>query len=622
MNIQQGLFDHAVIQRDANDVTDQVIVGTSSVDGELFAKITAKGKAVRGFALVSLGRASHGGFSVRLRGLPIGGPYQVELSIKPKGAKPPADTLVVRDILVGDVWIAAGQSNMQGCGRRTFAAKPMSAVRAFYMNDLWAVAQDPIHNMWECVDQVHIDFCGGARRAADADHGGGPAVAFAQEMHRRTGVPQGVLACAHGGTSMSQWDPSLRDQEGKSLYGATIRRVNKNGGRVRGMVWYQGESDAFDEGAANYTDRMKTLVAALRKDLGTPKLPVAIVQIGRVTEWGSAGSAWNSIQDQQGKLPSVIRNLATVASIDLGLCDSIHIDGPDMDRLGKRLAVVMGHLVGLPKAPAPLMVDKISVVANPESGNGDVVIEMKNVAGRLRSDGPPRGFAFDGRGGARIFRVDLEGNRIICRSSVQKVDLDGCMMHYGRGTDPVCTITDEADRGLLVFGPVMVSPARPVTDFANQAEVSELLKYEGAFADLQYPRDMTSLNLAKRTFEGDFLNRHVEFAGRADENIIAWYRLKLNCPEKMSLAMQLGYDGPVKAWMNGKEIYSDPKGTNPAIKDAKRVLIDAPAGKHELLFALDGNRGRAWGIFVRFERLNVSKSAIASGAFVVPEIVV
>src|SRR4029079_4088733 len=129
--------------------------------------------------------------------IPVGGPYEIEISIG-------EDTLVSRDILVGDVWIAAGQSNMQGCGSRAAACKPNKMVRAFYMDDRWAVACDPVHNMWDCVDPIHIDITNGQRVPKDNTRGVGPAVAFAQEMFKLTGIPQGIVACAHGGTSMAQ----------------------------------------------------------------------------------------------------------------------------------------------------------------------------------------------------------------------------------------------------------------------------------------------------------------------------------------------------------------------------------------------------------------------------------
>ena len=129
---------------------------------------------------------------------------------------------------------------MQGCGLLKDKLKAHPMVRAFYMNDRWAPALDPIHDMWDCVDQVHIDYCGGVRPEKSTVIGVGPGVAFGQRMFALTGVPQGVLACAHGGTSMEQWDPKLKKLGSKSLYGAMMRRFRKNGSRVAGLVWYQG----------------------------------------------------------------------------------------------------------------------------------------------------------------------------------------------------------------------------------------------------------------------------------------------------------------------------------------------------------------------------------------------
>ena len=64
----------------------------------------------------------------------------------------------IRDILVGDTWILAGQSNMEGGGHleRALNAHPM--VRALFMDDRWDTAKTPIHNIEAVVDQVHIDI--------------------------------------------------------------------------------------------------------------------------------------------------------------------------------------------------------------------------------------------------------------------------------------------------------------------------------------------------------------------------------------------------------------------------------------------------------------------------------
>src|SRR5262249_53751285 len=154
-------------------------------------------------------------------------------------------------------------SNMQGAGRSKDRAIPQEDVRAFYMGDTWAIAEDPIHQLDFAVDSFHN---GGNRSAKPAENknGCGPAVAFAQGMAQHTGVPQGIIVSAHGGTSMAQWDPDLKSKGGASLYGANLRRCVKNGGKVAGMIWYQGESDANPQASPSYTKNMIKLIGELR----------------------------------------------------------------------------------------------------------------------------------------------------------------------------------------------------------------------------------------------------------------------------------------------------------------------------------------------------------------------
>jgi hypothetical protein len=76
-------------------------------------------------------------------------------------------------------------------------------------------------------------------------------------------------------------EPDLKDKQGDSLYGATLRRVIAAGGRVKGMLWYQGESDANPKAAPEYSAKMEKLIAAFRQDFAQPDLPFYYVQIGR-----------------------------------------------------------------------------------------------------------------------------------------------------------------------------------------------------------------------------------------------------------------------------------------------------------------------------------------------------
>src|SRR6202023_1447306 len=85
--------------------------------------------------------------------------------------------------------------------------------------------------------------------------GSGLGLPFAVEMVARTGIPVGLVPCAHGGTSMDQWSPALKDREGDSLYGSMYRRFVAVGGRVRGVLWYQGESDASAKAAPEFEQK-------------------------------------------------------------------------------------------------------------------------------------------------------------------------------------------------------------------------------------------------------------------------------------------------------------------------------------------------------------------------------
>lgn len=351
-----------------------------------------------------------GEFECVLSGIPVGGPYTVLIRVGNEKA------IVVRDVLVGDVWILGGQSNMEGLGLRKDATVPHPRVRAFYMDDHWGVAKEPIHQLSIAVDPVHLDLCGGVPMNRHSSLGAGPGIAFGRRLAERSGVPQGLICCAHGGASMDQWSPDLKDRSGKSLYSAMLRRVWKNGGRVAGVVWYQGCSDTIsDETCAAYTDKMIRMVSEMRKDLRSPGLPFVMAQISRMTnapwtgtdESESALSAaavrgWNSIRDQQRRLSDRIRRLAVVPTIDLPLADFIHLSGRGQEILGHRLAEAAWTLMkGKNGQPAPISVRSMRGVLDLSLGCPvhNLEVTFNNVVGSLRSEGLASGFTLtDGEG--------------------------------------------------------------------------------------------------------------------------------------------------------------------------------------------------------------------------------
>ena len=603
VQITEGLFSRMVLQRSKSGASRAMFAGTCKATGNVEARVRAKGKTLRGWNWKKVGQARRGKLAGRINGLASGGPYDIDLRIVSKGET--LDTLSIGDVLVGDVWVLAGQSNMEGIGWLKDKLRPISQVRAFYMTDVWDVAADPLHTLWCAVDPVH----GGNPKASPVQPGRyagvGPGVSFGQDLYKKTGVPQGLLCCGHGGTSMTQWDPAKKKEGGKSLYGAMCRRVKKNGGSVAGVFWYQGCSDADPAASACYMQRMKTFVQSMRRDFKDPRLPVVTVQISRVTQRGD-GQWWDAIREQQRRLPEQIKHLATVPAIDLPLSDGIHLSGSGQAALGKRAAEAMQVLREGKKAGSPpIDVRDITVKPNPISKQADVIVRFSNVAGSLTSAGRPTGFYVDSHTNmTNHYRVDLGGDKAILHLGCTVEMVDG-NLYYGRGFDPYCNVTDQAGRSIPAFGPLLMKAAQPraITPFVNRTRISKVL----AGVDIRKLGYPTGVKFETRQFPTTFCDRHLEL-GKAGEALV-YYAFDFRCTTPMKLNLLLGYDGPVKVWMDRKAIFCDPKGTNPARPEDAAVPFVAKAGEHEILVAL-GSHGAAWGVYLRLERTDVSKATL------------
>lgn len=98
---------------------------------------------------------------------------------------------------------------------------------------------------------------------------------FANEVQAHVGLV-GLVPCAVGGTKITQWE------RGAGLYRKMVDRAKaamKEGGVIKGVLWYQGESDTVQEADADsYKINMERLVRDLRLDLQIPTLP--IIQVG------------------------------------------------------------------------------------------------------------------------------------------------------------------------------------------------------------------------------------------------------------------------------------------------------------------------------------------------------
>ena len=373
--------------------------------------------------------------------LPVGGPYEVG------GAK---------HVLVGDLWVLAGQSNMEGVANLEDSETPHPLVHSFQSREQWAPAEEPLHWLGESPRPIHHAIWGLpmpetiAPRDPSRLKGAGLGLTFAKTLAEPTGVPIGLIPAAHGGTSMQQWEPARKNQGGDSLYGATLARVQAVGGKVAGILWYQGESDANPADALLYEQRMTELVQCFRADFGQPDLPFYYVQLGGfVTDPDpSLVRAWNSVRETQRLWQNTLPYVAAVSAVDLGLDDLIHIDTAGLKTLGRRLAAVAaGQLAPALKAMTY------------DAAAHEIRVSFDNVQGRLTAPGRPAGFSLRDAEGAEIpliYKAVLDGSTALLHLNEEPSPL-GLHLWYGYGLYPYCNITDTSGAAIPAFGPLAVS---------------------------------------------------------------------------------------------------------------------------------------------------------------------
>lgn len=600
MNFLVGFSDNCLIQRDKKNRCEQIFEGTCESEGAVLVTVSKNGRTVPGFKKLKAGKAANGKFSGVLKGLPVSTvSYDLEFSIIGKRGEK-LESADIKNVLVGDLWLLGGQSNMQGYGNMEKLPPVIKEVRAYYMNDKWNAAKDPIHNIWQAKAPVH----GGnpdVKKCPNPHKGTGPGVFFGQEMFRRTNIPQGLISCGHGGTTMSQWNPELKNLGGRSFYGAMIDRFQRLGGKVAGMIWYQGCSDVPVQSA--YTDKMINFVDALRKDTKSPNLPIVIVQIATYAGDGD-GIGWTSVREQQRLLPSKIRNLLTVPAIDLELDDPIHVSSAGHGVLGRRLAEAMLSFSDKNIKP-PIELASFKILKDKNVDVAIIKVNFKNVSGKLVSAGRPTGFTFVNKNNEYhcIFKTVISGDSEIELYTFDSIS--GIKTHslaYGFGLNPYCNISDSSGRPLPAFNVKICPGADPITEFINDFDVSAPVYTKETEESMAYPENIEQIDFVKAAYGGFFVAHPEREKLATSEEKIFYFKCTLNCPEDMKIKFLLGYDGPVKMFCDKKEIFKDMKGINPLLKDMGIIPAKLKAGNHDILVSLASNKGMAWGVCLRIER--------------------
>ncbi|GJW84758.1 probable carbohydrate esterase, partial [Tanacetum coccineum] len=223
------------------------------------------------------------------------------------------------------IFLLAGQSNMSGRGgviNNTWdnyippESFPNLSILRLSADLNWQLATEPLHRD---IDTTRI--CGI-----------GPGMVFASSLLQKDssiGVV-GLVPCAVGGTNISEW------AQGGELYKQLIKRAEaalEGGGIIRGLLWYQGESDTVNrEDAEAYKTRLQNFFLHVRADLLLPVLPVIQVALA-----SGEGPYLEIVREAQLGMDLV--NLRTVDAKGLSLePDGLHLTTPSQVSLGKMLA--------------------------------------------------------------------------------------------------------------------------------------------------------------------------------------------------------------------------------------------------------------------------------------------
>jgi sialate O-acetylesterase len=171
----------------------------------------------------------------------------------------------LEDILIGEVWLGSGQSNMgMGIGACDKAKEEIPAanypkIRLLRVSPPKKPAAAPatdVEAYWvECSPQTVASY---------GSWGGFSAALFyfGQRLHKDLDIPVGLIASSKGGTPIEAW--IVAGPKGGDRYNGMIAPVKPFA--IRGTIWYQGEANAGD--GLMYADKMKTLIEGWRQVWG------------------------------------------------------------------------------------------------------------------------------------------------------------------------------------------------------------------------------------------------------------------------------------------------------------------------------------------------------------------
>lgn len=372
--------------------------------------------------------------------VPAGGLFRIETRLALDGSPPEwgnaGDT--IHHIGVGDLWIIAGQSNAAGYGRGTVDDPPELGVHVLKNNERWDIAAHPLNDP---TGSTHAN-------AEIASPGHSPYLCFARIMQAALGYPIGLIQTALGNSRLAQWNPA--ENPDAPLYHNLLHCVRLAGGRVRGLLWYQGESDTNPGLAESYERRFADFVIRLRSDLNDPRLPIILAQSNRYTgpQFPEEHRGWSRLREAQRNARK-LGNVAVVPTLDLPLSDDCHTSPAGNLALGRRkadaaLAIAYGKL------PPPMYLDVASAIRAVDGQS--VELTFTGIASLLHFIAPGEtDFAVEDEQGLVPIRRATCIARDRLRLELERTVSDNARIHSAYGANPTVNLRD-ADQNTPPLG--------------------------------------------------------------------------------------------------------------------------------------------------------------------------
>lgn len=368
--------------------------GNYSVDGELTAEINGK---------TYTGECKNGYFEIEIITGDEIEPFDLTIFNK-------IEKIVIKNVVLGEVYLCAGQSNMQ---------IPMQYINAPELFEKIAFnhirfVNVPVQNSVDAVTTPTIDVPLKWEILFNSTLPSFSAVAyyFGEEMFKNLKVPIGIIWVAAGDTIIASWLPTEDAKTISTIYQEERPQTHVRTAshmfytmispilqyKVRGVIWYQGENQPF-----KYDEYLTKLINVWRREFNS-NLEFTIIQLpGLDNSWNEG---WPEIRDAQRLVTERLSDCALSINIDCG--EKLEIHPKDKKPIGVRAAnATLSKFFNLTDLPQSSRVQRFS------SSNNKFVVEFNNADDGLILKNDGKGFEISSNDVFYPAIVTIENNRIL-----------------------------------------------------------------------------------------------------------------------------------------------------------------------------------------------------------------